>query len=235
MVPAAAVGFDLDGTLFDHEGAARAAITAFVADRGWPVDVDTPDRWVTLERVHFGAYTRGLLGFQEQRRRRMGALVTALGVEAGPDEIDDLFESYFAFYRANWAAYPDTIPALDMLRGRGVALGVLTNGQQELQTRKLERLGILDRFDVVLAASELPEFKPHAAAFDALCGALGVGASEVVFVGDDLEADVAGAASAGLRPVWIDRDATGEAPDGVTVVGSLAELDSVAIAGVSGS
>jgi FMN phosphatase YigB (HAD superfamily) len=46
----------------------------------------------------------------------------------------------------------------------------------------------------------------------------------MVFVGDDLEADVAGAAAAGLRAVWIDRDAVGGAPDGVTVVASLVEL-----------
>jgi putative hydrolase of the HAD superfamily len=233
VVPVAAVGFDLDGTLFDHEGAARAAITAFVTERGWPLADDTPDRWVALERVHFGEYARGLIGFQEQRRRRMGALVQALRVDADPDGIDDLFDSYFAHYRANWTAYPDTIPALDLLAARGVALGVLTNGTQELQTSKLERLGILDRFDVVLAASELPEFKPHATAFDALCGALGVPASDVVFVGDDLEADVAGAAAAGLRPVWIDRDATGGAPDGVTVVASLVELERHAPAGSS--
>lgn len=224
MAPAAAVGFDLDGTLFDHEGAARAAIADFVTHRDWPVADDTPDRWMALERMHFGDYARGLIGFQEQRRRRMADLVRALGIDVDPSGIDGLFEDYFAHYRENWAAYPDAIPALDLLADRGLALAVLTNGQHELQTRKLERLGILDRFDVMLAASELPEFKPHAAAFDALCRALGVPASDMVFVGDDLEADVAGAAAAGLRAVWIDRDAVGGAPDGVTVVASLVEL-----------
>ena len=230
MAPPTVVGFDLDGTLFDHEQAARRAIASFVTDRGWPLAPDIEDRWIRLEYVHFGAYAQGRIGFHEQRRLRMGALLSALAVDAPGHEIDDLFAEYFVHYREHWVAYPDTVPALDRLSDMGLVLAVLTNGQQGLQTEKLERMGVLDRFDVVLAASELPAFKPQAAAFDALCRAVGASAPEVAFVGDDLAADVGGAAAAGLRPVWIDRAGAGGGPDDVLVVRSLDELDHVAIA-----
>jgi FMN phosphatase YigB (HAD superfamily) len=45
-------------------------------------------------------------------------------------------------------------------------------------------------------------------------------------VGDSIEADVAGALAAGVRPVLVARDG-GPSPRGVVTVASLAELPSV--------
>lgn len=106
----------------------------------------------------------------------------------------------------------------------GLRLAVLTNGEQVQQEDKLRRMGILDEFDAVLAASELPAFKPSRLAFDALCAALNQLASSVVYVGDDLAVDAIGARAAGLTSVWIDRHGRGGEPAGVPAIVSLTEL-----------
>ena len=68
-----AVAFDLDGTLLDHERAARDAVHDWVATRGWQAPEDAAAQWLRLEREHFAAFTTGAITFEEQRRRRLRA------------------------------------------------------------------------------------------------------------------------------------------------------------------
>lgn len=70
-----AVGFDLDGTLFDHEGAARSAIVTFLTTRDGIHPGDPGVAWLQLEDVHFREYAGGLITFEDERRRRVTPVV----------------------------------------------------------------------------------------------------------------------------------------------------------------
>lgn len=157
----------------------------------------------------------------------MAGLLELLEVDSTGVDLDRLFQEYLPHYRACWEPYPDVVPGLDELERLGIRLAILTNGEQTQQVAKLERLGILDRFDVILAASDLPAYKPSPLAFAAMYEAMGASPDSVVYVGDDLHADVAGAQLAGLTPVWIDRYAAGSGPSGVATISSLTELVAV--------
>lgn len=220
----AAVGFDLDGTLFDHEGAARSAIVRFLATRDWIHPGNPGAIWLQLEDVHFREYAAGSISFQEQRRRRMRGLLDSIDLKSGAQDVDALFADYLDHYRSAWLPYPDVTATLSELRSMGMVLAVLTNGEQAQQEDKLRRMGVLDEFDAVLAASDLPAFKPSRLAFEALCTALEQPVSAVAYVGDDLAVDAIGARAAGLTSVWIDRDGRGGEPGDVLAITSLTEL-----------
>lgn len=89
---------------------------------------------------------------------------------------------------------------LDRLDDR--PLGVLTNGLSAWQVGKLERTGLLDRFDAVVASYEAGAHKPDPAAFELAADRLP--ADGHVMVGDDHACDVAGARAAGWRAVHLD-------------------------------
>lgn len=220
-----AVAFDLDGTLMNHDQAARDAVTEWVAARGWTPPSNAGDEWLHLEREHFAPFAAGRITFHEQRRRRLRDFLPLVQAEArGDSDLDDLFAEYVAIYEKSWVAYDDAPLALDELSSRGLTLAVLTNGQREQQVAKLARIGLLSRFALVLASSELPAGKPDPRAFAALCDRLGHPARDVVFVGDDLTADVAGSLAAGLRPIHVDRDLSGGRPEGIAGISTLREL-----------
>jgi putative hydrolase of the HAD superfamily len=66
--------------------------------------------------------------------------------------------------------------------------------------------------------------KPDRRAFEHLCRVLECDAEEVIFVGDDLDYDVRGSISAGLKGVWLNRDRL-DAPEGIhTQIQSLKDL-----------
>ena len=82
---------------------------------------------------------------------------------------------------------------------------MLTNGDEAQQRAKLRAVGLLDRFDCVIASSSLAAPKPATGAFVVACERLGKAPSSVHYVGDDLHTDALAAARAGLRGVWLNR------------------------------
>jgi len=109
------------------------------------------------------------------------------------------------------------------LKGRGLRLGVVTNGLQSDVDEILPRVGLEGFFDVVVVIDSLGRIKPDVEVFQYALERLGVEACEAVFVGDELEADYKGASGAGLAVFLVDRD--GKVLDeGVKRIGSLEEL-----------
>lgn len=118
--------------------------------------------------------------------------------------------------------YPDVRPALERLRGR-YRLFALSNGNADL-----ERCGIAEFFDGHVTARAAGAAKPDARIFDMLRATAGAAAHEVLHVGDDPLADVLGAQRAGMRSVWLNRDARAWPPHLAPpprIVTTLSELD----------
>ena len=96
--------------------------------------------------------------------------------------------------------YPDAPEALRRIAAR-VPLAAVSNGNADLAA-----IGIGDFFRFQLGAREHGAAKPSASIFHAACEQLGVPPHEVLHVGDHIEMDVLGAARAGLRTCWLDRE-----------------------------
>ncbi|WP_204318904.1 HAD family hydrolase [Microbacterium sp. B35-04] len=215
MATVRGVGFDLDGTLFDHHGSASRGLDEFVVSLGVKPTPQARAVWFAAEEIQFERWRAGEISFQEQRRERLRSVLPALGVQppAYGAELDDLFEHYARAYRSAWQAYPDSVRLIHELRSAGLRVGVLTNGTEEQQLNKLKAIGLLDSLDVVCTSERIGAQKPAPHAFRAFAEELGVSTEECLFVGDNAEHDVAGARAAGMRALLIDR--RGDHADGI--------------------
>ena len=237
--------FDLDDTLMDHRGAVSRGILRHVDTTGaFPLD----DRdgavalWHELEDRHYHRYLAKELTFAGQRRARALDFAAAHGVALSEVEADAFFDTYFESYRGAWELFDDAMPCLDRLADAGVRIGVITNGEADYQQVKLERTGISDRFEHVIASGAVGLAKPDPGIFLHACALFDVDPGDALYVGDRLLTDAVGAASAGLTGVWLNRfgsdvvvggighGETSEDPfelaraAGVRTIGTLAEL-----------
>ncbi len=104
-----------------------------------------------------------------------------------------------AGYRAR--AMPGAHELLRQLRSRGVLVGVCSNWENDI-TPYLEQAG-LDDIDAVATSIRVGARKPHPMMFAHVCDLLGLAPRDGVFVGDNWNADIAGALRYGMTPVWI--------------------------------
>lgn len=119
--------------------------------------------------------------------------------------------------------FADVLPVLERLVGR-YRLGAVTNGNADIH-----RLGLGNLFEFAISAVEVGVAKPEPAIYQAACRHLELPPEQIVHVGDDPQNDVLGAAQAGLRTVWINREGK-EWPGGQRAdaeIKTLEELDNV--------
>lgn len=69
----------------------------------------------------------------------------------------------------------------------------------------LEGAGLREHFDTLAISHDIGLRKPRREIFEAALAGLGVSPGEALHVGDNLAADVVGAASLGIRTVWVTR------------------------------
>ena len=229
--------FDLDDTLMAHREAVATGIVLQMQERAYDGDRAAAQRlWHELEEHHYHAYLTGDLSFVEQRLARVTAFALAHGEELDEPAAGEWFAHYFERYRESWALYDDALEALDAVATAlpGVRFGVITNGELDQQTMKLERLGLLPRMAHVIASGEVGVVKPGVEIFRAARDrfASDAAVSACAYVGDRVRTDAIGAATAGLLGVWLNRrgeslgadDAADAAASGVVEIRSLREL-----------
>jgi len=161
------------------------------------------------------------------RRAILAQAFDRLGLSPESELVREVADAYSSEKEARVAPFPGALEALAELRRRGHALGLLTNGGARLQRAKLERHGLARFFDAVRIEGEVGVGKPHPEAFAGALAALGAAGEAALMIGDDLEADIAGALAAGLATVWIDHRGAGPppgAPSPQRAVRALAEV-----------
>ncbi len=91
----------------------------------------------------------------------------------------------------------------------------------------LHSLDLVGHFAFIAASARIGFEKPHPRIFEWALNQAGVPASQVIHVGDHVDADVLGARGVGIDPVLIDRHGRygpAEVPDDTPVIASLDEL-----------
>jgi HAD superfamily hydrolase (TIGR01509 family) len=148
----------------------------------------------------------------------VGRMLADAGVEADDAEIGSFVEAEHEAWFPQHRLDSTTHALLEALRGRGLKLGIVSNAfdPPELLRRDLDRLGITQRVDTAVFASEAGARKPHPAIFQRALGELGAAAERTLFVGDSLATDIGGAAALGMhtcQSLWFRADDDPAAPE----------------------
>ena len=131
----------------------------------------------------------------------------------------------------NFSPFEDVVPALELLKKRGITLGVSSNLRRDMG-ELCKELGLDQYLDFYVTAAEAGAEKPHPPMFLAALKKAGVDASEVVHVGDQYQADVQGARAAGMVPVLLDREGWYTDINDCSKISSLPELDGLLAQGL---
>ena len=195
-----AICFDLDNTLWDVEPVLLRAerILADWLQSRYPKipQAFSPAETLELRAALLREQPHQAHDFTFLRRETIARMADAAGYDRA------IAHEAFALWHAarnEVTPFGEVLPALERLKPH-YRLATLSNGNADL-----EAIGIAHHFEVILHAAALGCAKPDARAYRALADALTLKPAEILFVGDEPHADVAGPRTAGMQTVWVNR------------------------------
>ena len=193
------ITFDCFGTLVDWQAGFAGALRPLAGEK----TADLLEAYYAHEAVI--ERTRPHRSYKE-------VLVTALALAARECDLTLSVDAVRTLPEA-WSSmrvFDDVEPMLAGLRAMGYKLAVLTNCDEDLfsETQRAFR----ERFDLVVTAERVRDYKPSPAHFRYFLRSSGVTAGDWVHVACSWYHDIAPARDLGINRIWLDRDGTGEDP-----------------------
>lgn len=218
MGPVRAVGFDLGETLLTYADAPldwSSLYRSALVRVGTALEIPLSDTQLTASEKVLASYnTRLAPRIQEVDAQQIFSQMMASWPVNALIERRRAIEVFFGFFQQSLRAYEDTLPTLQMLRSRGIAVGVLTDVPygmpREFVQRDLDVTLVGPMIDIVLTSVDVGFRKPSPEGLHRLALALGVSATEMIYVGNEPK-DITAANAAGIRSVLIDRQKSGAA------------------------
>ena len=212
--------FDAYGTLFDVHSAVSKHRTR-VGEHA--------DRLSQLWRTKQLEYTwlRSVMGqYQDFWQVTQDALDYAFATYGVNDPVlrDDLMQAYLQL-----DCYPEVPETLHHLKQHGYRTAILSNGSPAMLASAVTYAGITDVIDATFSVDTIGIYKPSPRVYQLVIEQLSLAAQEICFLSANAW-DAAGAASVGMRVVWVNRFAQqwerlGTVPD--AEIPSLAALPNI--------
>jgi putative hydrolase of the HAD superfamily len=190
-----AIAFDLDNTLVDRQAAMAAFVDHWLFERCGVVAPE--ERQVMVERAM--VMDNGGEGDRDAFYRWF---VDEYGPSSfGPDQ----FGAEVIRRIAGFVSPQVEVQRVLRVLAKTFRLALVTNGSSVNQRKKLKNAGLdgFFSFEGVFVSQEVGVAKPSPGIFLAAREWLGCPSSKVLFVGDSLKNDVAGAAAVSMKTCWI--------------------------------
>jgi 2-haloacid dehalogenase len=191
-----AVLFDVYGTLLDVYSVALRAEQMFPGAgerlaRAWR------DRQIEYSRLvsMSGRYRP----FWQLTRDALQVSAAALRLPLDDAGADSLMNEY-----RHLSAFPENRGVLQSLADRGIRAGILSNGDPEMLAVAIRSAGLTELIDPVLSVHATRRYKTDPAAYAIGPVALGLPASEILFVSSNCW-DAIGATWYGFTTLWVNR------------------------------
>ncbi len=203
-----AVLFDLGGTLYDYGTMGpgnNAAIVATARRAGIAHEPRELMRaYMESLRVVYREYLpRPFYLHRDMFGDALTGMATALGVQLSPEDLD-FYHSYRDPDRAATFQFRPGVPeTLQAIRDSGLHLGIVSNVDQEGLENMTDIAGLDRWFHSILSSEAAGSCKPHQGIFSIALERAGCEPHECLFIGDSLEADIAGSNMAGMRSVLL--------------------------------
>ena len=198
-----AVLFDAYGTLFDVYSVGLLAEQLFPG-HGQALGVLWRDKQIDYTRLVTSSRsgperTSVYQPFWELTSAALRYACKKLGLDLSAGQEQQLMNQY-----RHLSAFPENREVLQALKQRGIITGILSNGDPDMLGVAVRSAGLDGLLDHVLSVDSLGLYKTHPDAYSLGTQALGLPASQVVFVSSN-SWDALGATWFGYQTLWVNR------------------------------
>ncbi|MBP9946988.1 MAG: YjjG family noncanonical pyrimidine nucleotidase [Vicinamibacteria bacterium] len=200
MKPVRAVIFDLDHTLFDTEKTERHALAEVSRTVGVPAGRRALHAYRAANTHVWAEYRAGRITSKELRVLRFHLWLERM--DRDPASAKKLAPLYLDAFSSRGDLIGGAAAAVRAIGRLGLRLGVVTNGIDRVQRRRLKASALAGSFSVVVTSERAGFTKPDPRIMELALKRLRVRPEEAIYVGDDLQVDGLAANRASVPFVW---------------------------------
>lgn len=199
--------FDLDHTLWDFDTNAKLSMQQVYNNLnlhalGITNFDDFYNKYSHYNDLLWERYRNGFIKQDELRWKRM--FKTLLDFKIGNEILAKQMSTQFLeLLPTRNAVFPYTYQILDYLKTKNYTLHLITNGFVEVQHNKLKHANLANYFTKVITSQESNSLKPNREIFDYALAQTGATVLTSIMIGDNIDADIRGAANMGMQTVWV--------------------------------
>ncbi|QOR65525.1 HAD family hydrolase [Cytobacillus suaedae] len=228
--------FDLDNTIINYEKTFERTMEycfALLLDENKSKQEISITQWFPIFKKYcdeyWHAYSQKSMSRKEYRRARFISSMEELGHRATfqqADRLQELFHQHVAHFVVPFKGI-ETL--LETLKTRGSKLGIITNGNSEIQYNKLKKAGLHFFFESIIISDAVKVAKPSPEIFAIAKERLGTNSERCVYVGDSWELDIEGANNANWDAIYFNtRNETPRVRKSIGIeVRSVSELSTI--------
>jgi len=199
------VFFDLDHTLWDFEKNSRETLHDLyesynLKQVGVPTFTAFAERFKVVNTNLWELHDKGLIKGETIRKQRFLQVLAPFGI-SDTLLIRKLSEEYLYSCPRKTNLFPHTHEVLDYLSGK-YDMSLITNGFDEIQAMKIKSGRLGSYFKHVVTSQKAGYKKPAREIFDYALTLHNQKAKHAVMIGDNLQADIAGARNASIAPIY---------------------------------
>lgn len=194
--------FDLDHTLWDFEKNSALAFNDVIEELKLPFSTELfLSHYVAINNVYWDKYSLNQVTKEELRIGRIRDTFAKLGHESTTEAMLKMGDDYLKAMPNHNYLFDGAIEVLDYLQEK-YKLHIITNGFDEVQSKKLDRSGISGYFKTVTNSETAGVSKPNPDIFNYALDQAKVKVGESVMIGDNYLADIEGALGVGMDAIY---------------------------------
>ena len=200
------VFFDLDHTLWDFERNSDLTFQKIFKKQKIELNLNIfLEVYKPINFQYWRLYREEKVTKSELRYQRLKKTFDAVNYTISDVLIDEIADQYIEYLPHFNYLFDGTFEILDYLKEKYV-LHIITNGFEEVQTKKMESSKILHYFDAIITSESVGVKKPNPKVFHHALKVAGAKQENSIMIGDSIEADVLGAINIGLEAIHCNFD-----------------------------
>ena len=218
------VFFDLDHTLWDFEK--NSDLTFHKLFKDYSIDLEVSSFLAVYKPINlkfWRLYREEKISKENLRYQRLKEAFDVVNYDASDDLINVLAIKYIEIMPNFNHLFEGTFDILDYLKEK-YQLHIITNGFEEVQSRKMKSSNIDHYFNQVITSESVGVKKPNPRVFEYALNIANASKENSIMIGDSIEADIEGALNFGLKAIHCDFENTGDINTLFDTVTSLSDL-----------
>lgn len=185
--------FDIDGTLIDHKGAQNNAIKEIGKKYLSNISsIQFQKNWLKFTKKNWLLFEQGKLNFNSQKIARVQDTWKSFSKSIDKKDAEKIINEYVLNYELNLTSFPYVFSTLQYLYKKKYRLGIISNGSNSQQIKKLKKIKAYDLLEkkLIIISEKIGYAKPDVRIFAHAQKISGTNPTQIAFFGDDINHDI---------------------------------------------